>query len=380
MPTILDMAGMAIPVQVQGTSLVSKFFKPEKTSPNYSYSETFYPRFHYGWSELQSFQNEKYKLIISPAPELYDLTQDPGEEHNLASSEKSVLARLNAEASRFIERSSRNAYELDYRKVDEETRERLAALGYLGSFTDSSKLKGKNLASPKDKIVVFNELSRAREMGMGGQAEEAIGIIKKIIASDPEVTDAYFSLGNIYFKLGKFKDAIGYFEQSLAKKPDDTFAVLNIAGSYERMGKFEEAEKFILDYLKKGFSDSQLYFTLASSKFLQKKYDEAIPYYEKCLSLNSESSAAHNALASIYITKDDIAQARKHVDAALAINPKLSNAKYNLPRSWKRRARPRRRWQPILKSSRIRPATSRRSITSPGSTGCWAGKMMNSNI
>ena len=330
MPTILDMAGMPIPTQVQGKSLLPIFFKPEKTSTNYAYSETFYPRFHYGWSELQSFQNEKYKLIISPDPELYDLISDPREEHNLASSEKNILARLNTEASQFIEKYSRNAFELDYRKIDEETREKLAALGYIGSFTDSSKLKGKKLASPKNKIVVFNELSRAREMGMGGQSEEAIKIIKKIIADDPEINDAYFSLGNIYFKLGKFKEAISYFEQSLSKKPDDTFAAMNIANSYQRMGKFEEAERFILDYLKKGFSDSQFYFMLGSMKFLQKKYDEAIPYYEKCLSLNAESSASHNALAAIYIVKEDFLQAEQHVKSALELNPKLSNAHFNL--------------------------------------------------
>jgi arylsulfatase A-like enzyme/Tfp pilus assembly protein PilF len=330
MPTILDMAGMPIPTQVQGKSLLPIFFKPEKTSTNYAYSETFYPRFHYGWSELQSFQNEKFKLIISPDAELYDLSADPREEHNLASSEKNILARLNTEASQFIEKYSRNAFELDYRKIDEETREKLAALGYIGSFTDSSKLKGKKLASPKDKIVVFNELSRAREMGMGGQSEEAIKIIKKIIADDPEINDAYFSLGNIYFKLGKFKEAISYFEQSLSKKPDDTFAAMNIANSYQRMGKFEEAERFILDYLKKGFSDSQFYFMLGSMKFLQKKYDEALPYYKKCLSLNAESGASHNALAAIYIVKEDFPQAEQHVRAALELNPKLSNAHFNL--------------------------------------------------
>ena len=330
MPTMLEMADIPAPTQVQGKNLLPLFFKPNKSSESYAYSETFYPRFHYGWSELKSFQNGKFKLVIAPEMELYDLVRDPEEERDLASSEAKILAELEAKVSDYMEKFSQNAFELDQRKIDEETREKLAALGYIGSFTDSSKLKGKKLANPKEKIVVFNELSRAREMGMGGKTEEAIRIIKSIIADDPEINDAYFSLGNIYFKHGNYKEAISSFQQVLERKPDDTFAVINISNSYQRMGKSEEAERFILDYLRKGFSDSQLYFILGNIKYNQKKYDDAIAYFEQCLSLNSESAGAHSSLAAIYLIKEDLAQAEKHLHSGLALNPTLSSLHYNL--------------------------------------------------
>lgn len=330
MPTALDMAGIPVPSQVQGKSLVPSFFKPKKSSTSYAYSETFYPRFHFGWSELKSFQDAKFKLIIAPETELYDLIKDPEEELNLASSDKRVLADLENKASQYMERYSQNAFELDQRKIDEETREKLAALGYIGSFTDTSKLKGKKLANPKQKIVVFNELSRAREMGMGGKAEEAIKTIMAIIADDPEITDAYFSLGNIYFKQGDYQEAISYFEQALERKPDDAFTAINIANSYLRMGKEEEAEKFIIDYLKKGFSDSQLYFLLGNIKYNQKKYDEAIPYFEQSLSINPESAGSHSLLAAIYLLREDLARAEKHLEEALSLNPELPSLHYNL--------------------------------------------------
>jgi len=329
MPTMLEMAGFASPPEVQGESLIPFFFKPAKESTSCAYSETFYPRFHYGWSELKSFQDKRHKLIIAPEMELYDLDRDAAEAKNLAPAEKKVLADLESEATKFIEKFSQNARNLDYRKIDEETRERLAALGYIGSFTDSSKLEGKKLANPKEKIVVFNELSRAREIGMSGKADEAIPIIKAIIADDPEINDAYFSLGNIYFKQGAFTEAIASFEQALERKPDDTFAVINIANSYQRMGKTDEAERFVIDYLKKGFSDSQLYYLLGTLTSIQKKYDDAIKYYNECLSLNADSAASHNALAAIYLVKDDLTQAENHINEALAMNPKLSNVQYN---------------------------------------------------
>jgi tetratricopeptide (TPR) repeat protein len=166
-------------------------------------------------------------------------------------------------------------------------------------------------------------------MGMDGQFDEAIAVIQKIIASDPDINDAYFSIGNIYFKARKFKEAIAYFEQALERKPDDAFCVMNIANSYLNMGQPAQGEAFVVEYLKKGFSDPQLYYLLGTLTFLQKKYDDALKYYEECLSFNSDSAASHNAIAAIFILRDDLASAEKHITSAMAINPKLSNLNYN---------------------------------------------------
>jgi arylsulfatase A-like enzyme/predicted Zn-dependent protease len=330
MPTVLDMTGLASPPEVQGRSLLPFFFKPSRDTGRFAYAETFYPRYHYGWSELESFQNKRYKLIIAPEPELYDLTADPDEENNLATAEAKVRAKLEAEAAKFIEDFGRNAHRTDYQKIDEETREKLAALGYIGSFTGGAKLEGKVLANPREKISVFNELSRAREMGMGGQSDAAIEIIRAIIAADPNISDAYFTLGNIQFKRGDFEAAVAAFEQALERKPDDTFCVINIANSYLRMGQPDEAERFVIDYLQKGFSDSQLFYLLGTLAYVQKNYGQAIGYYMQCLSSNSDSAASHNAIGAIYLLQGDLAKAEEHLNAALALNPELSNLHYNL--------------------------------------------------
>jgi len=262
--------------------------------------------------------------------ELYDLEEDPDERKNLASSQKKLLAELKTEADSFIEKFSENALEIDYKKMDEETREKLAALGYIGAFSDSSKLKGKKLANPKEKIVVFNQLSRAKEMGLEGKVEEAVEMIKGVIADDPDIIDAYFFLGNIYFKEGNYEEAVVYFMEALERRPDDAFTVINIANTYRRMGKLEEAEAFILDHLKRGIVDSQFYFLLGGIKVIQQKDDEAINYYKQCLSINPSSSSSHNALAALYLNKDDLLNAEKHIQATFDLNPKLSNANYHL--------------------------------------------------
>ena len=340
MPTVLEMAGLPVPLQVQGESLVPFLFRPADDPDRYAYSETYYPRFHYGWSELKSFQNKRYKLIIAPQKELYDLSADADETRDLSAIETDVLARLDTAAADFIAKRSQNAHQLDFRKIDPETREKLAALGYIGSFTDSKKLEGKSLANPKEKIVVFNELSRAREMGMGGQVDEAIAVIRGIIDTDPDIGDAYFSIGNIYFKARRFKEAIPYFEEALERKPDDSFCVMNIANCHVNMGQPADGERFVIEYLKKGFSDPQLYFLLGTLTFLQKKYDDALKYYDECLSYNSDMAAAHNAMAAIFIVRDDLPSAEKHIASALAIDPKLGNLNYNRAELLEKQGRP----------------------------------------
>jgi arylsulfatase A-like enzyme/Flp pilus assembly protein TadD len=333
MPTVLEMAGIPAPPQVQGASLVPSFFRPGAAKERLAYAETYYPRYHYGWSELRSVQDSRFKLILAPMPELYDLDRDPGEEKNLAYLEKKVFEDLSARAGVLMEEAGRNALEVDLKKVDEETREKLAALGYVGSFTESSKLKGQKLANPKDKIGVFNALSKARESGLGGDPEEAIKTIRAIIAEDPTIADAHFGLGNVLYKARRFEEAVESFKRSLELKPDDSFAVINIANCYQAMRRSDEAEKFVLDYLARGFDDSQLFFLLGTLMVNHNEPEKAVPYFEKCLAGNPRSASAHNGLAAIYLNRSgvgDLARAEEHLNSAMAINPTLMSVRYNM--------------------------------------------------
>jgi tetratricopeptide (TPR) repeat protein len=332
MPTICEMAGLPVPAEVQGRSLVPSFFAPGAAADRLAYSETFYPRYHYGWSDLRSVQDGRFKLILAPVPELYDLDRDPREEKNLVYLEKKVYEDLSARAEALMAEAGRNALEVDLKKVDEETREKLAALGYVGSFTDSSKLQGKKLADPKDKIGVFNELSRARESGLSGDAEGAIKTIRAIIDKDPEIGDAHFGLGNVLYKARRFPEALEAFSKALDLKPDDSFAAINVANCYQAMGRYGEAEKFVLDHIARGFEDSQFYFLLGNIKVHAGQPDKAIPYFEKCLEGNPRSASAQNALGAVYLNRGaagDDARAEEHLAAAAAINPTLMSLRYN---------------------------------------------------
>ena len=89
-PTVLDLVGLPVPAGLDGASLLPMVAhetagagcgsrgatgrRPRTRSPGRSsYAETYYPRFHYGWSELFAVETERWKFVRAPRPELYDL-------------------------------------------------------------------------------------------------------------------------------------------------------------------------------------------------------------------------------------------------------------------------------------------------------------------
>src|SRR5204863_8828295 len=59
------------------------------------YAETDYPR-SAGWHALRVLVADRWKLIASSEPELYDLREDPGETRNVASGRSAGLAGIRA--------------------------------------------------------------------------------------------------------------------------------------------------------------------------------------------------------------------------------------------------------------------------------------------
>jgi arylsulfatase A-like enzyme len=56
------------------------------------YAESFAPLLDFGWSPLRTIRTGGWKFIKAPTPELYDLTNDPGETRNVAAQEPARVA------------------------------------------------------------------------------------------------------------------------------------------------------------------------------------------------------------------------------------------------------------------------------------------------
>src|SRR5262249_26561646 len=81
-PTVLDGVGLAIPATLRGRSLLSAGSLPPDRDVS-SYFEAMSAMLNRGWAPLSGTLSGHEKYIDLPKAELYDLSEDPKEEHNL---------------------------------------------------------------------------------------------------------------------------------------------------------------------------------------------------------------------------------------------------------------------------------------------------------
>ena len=102
--------------------------------PQGIYAEALYPRYHFGWSELLSFTDDRFRYIKAPREELYDLERDPGERVNIAGARAQAATALRSALDALVAGRDIDAPSA----VSDDDRQRLAALGYVGTQSSSA--------------------------------------------------------------------------------------------------------------------------------------------------------------------------------------------------------------------------------------------------
>ncbi len=333
MPTLLQILDISIPQEVQGKSLIPLILGENPAKERYAYSESFYPRYHYGWSELHSFRNGRYKYIKSPKPELYDIIADPRETTNIYNNNTSIAQEFEQNLTELIEKSSSAGIEeKGPQKLDEETLQKLMALGYIGGFTSPKKLKeGEKLADPKDKIELFNKIKLAEWKSAEDQLDEALENISQVIEQDPNIMEARQVRGRIFLKQNKLDEAIVEFKEALKIDPEYESAIFSLAQAYKRSKKYDEAIAGYKRLMQMDPRDSKPPFNLGDIYLELKDVDKAIPYLQKSIQIDPEhSSLSHNLLGAAYLEKKKLDQAEQEINKALELRPRIPDAYYNL--------------------------------------------------
>lgn len=332
LPTMLDLIGLAPPKAIAGTSLVALMTGARRTLDLEGYAEALYPLHHFGWSELRAWRVGRYKAIDAPRPELYDIERDPQETKNLYDERRpladGMIARL-----RQAEKDTPGAEGASKPtpEVDPETRARLAALGYVGSFVATVSSPKSERADPKDKTELFNLLTEARELGKDEKgSEQTIANYKKVLAEDPNVIDAWFNLGNVYSRLHKWQEAIGYFKKALELKPDYDLPVINMANAYRQMGQDDAALAGYEHYLTIDPKNAHVRYQVGEIYLDRGDDGRAAENFRRALEIDPREASARNALGVLAFKRGDLATAEREARAALEIKKDVRLAHYNL--------------------------------------------------
>ncbi len=356
MPTVLELTGLETPEEVHGRSLVPLFTNDaevEGRTDERVYAETFYPRLHFGWSELQAILEPTHKLIISPEPELYDLLQDPEEQQDLASERAATAEALRREAEELVAQLEENANPADTVTLDQETLQRLAALGYIGNASADAGDQDVERANPRDKIEIYNDLLRARRLTVNGEMAEAELLLRGVIVADAGVVDAHQSLGNLLVEQLRHDEAIEAFKTALSMRPEDAALVLFLTSTQRKAGRLDEAEKVLLDFTgvlepggRRAVQDSRLYISLGRIKQTKRAYTEAATYFNEALRLNEDApannilAAAHVGLGAVYLATNRLSLAEEHLNLARGFNDSIADLHFQRALLFQTRQRP----------------------------------------
>ena len=295
-PTILHEAGIAVPKEMQGESL-SPLMAPKPgtaASGNAAptpeerpaYAETDYPHRAFGWSSLRALRTGKYLYIRAPERELYNQVADPEAAHNLAPGAKAVADTVGAQLDDFRAKTSQTLVELA--KPDAEQLQKLQALGYVASDSsearDGEKLSG---ADPKTKIEVSNLLHDAMFDVEDARYEEAIPLLKRALAEQPDLPVANMQFGMAQARLRNYSEAIGPLQKAVQLMPDNS------------MGRYE----------------------LGLALFETGDWKGAAPQFEAAVARAPKWADAQFSLASVYARIDRVPEAIEHLDICLGLDP-----------------------------------------------------------
>ncbi len=359
-PTVLQLAGVSVPENIQGRSLLHYVLSSDNTKSPPSYAECYYPQYHFGWSRLLSLRDGNYKYIDTSKPELYDLKNDPQELNNLYTQKNDIAIQLRAELKKIEIATSQAAMQPG--AIDDETHEKLASLGYVGAFGGVVSSDSEKLPDPKDKIDLFNMMSNARDDSLEGKSDDAIQELKELLKLDPKIVDGYFLLGNEYSKTARYQDAVDAFKKALELKPDYDFAVINLANTYRKMGKIDEALLGFQYFLKKNPDNVQVLARIGELHLAQNDPDGAMVYFDRALNIDPKTSWIYNSKGAALLQKHQNQEAEAAFRKALELNPKINMVHFNLAQIFEMRGSDAEAQQEYLKELEIAPKNYKASF------------------
>jgi arylsulfatase A-like enzyme/Tfp pilus assembly protein PilF len=307
-PTILEQTATPMPARShhEAVSLLSLL---DANAPKRNiYSETYYPRMHFGWSDLHSLTDGEHHLIRAPIPELYDMVRDPRETKNVMNEDRRTYTAMRAAIEPFIRAAAAPA------PIDPDEAAKLAALGYIGSTVSTSA--GDDLPDPKTTIDVFHQIRVAFTYFKDERLPECLALTTKLLQDNHRILDLWDLKSKTLAKLGRPADAIEAAKEGLRQEPNAISLLAAVANLSIIEGDLEQARQHSELLMKT--EPGQAHELLARIDAEKKDYAGAEKEARLAMSTGREPTSALMTLALIAKQRGDLATALQNIDAATA--------------------------------------------------------------
>lgn len=301
LPTVTVALGLPHAQTLDGEALTTLLRGGSRSVVPAAYAESYYPKWHYGWSELRSLRADGWKVIDAPRAELFSLSKDASESNNLFDAQRALGDRMIAEAVR-LERTLTGGNAPVVATPSRETLERLRSLGYVGT-SSPTVLSGDRGPDPKDRIEerrTFKRLmSEAIDDMRANRLDDAARKLRELVQLNDRAYDLHQLLGEVYERQGRQRDALGEFEMAALLNPAVAAPHLSAAELLLAAGQAAQARTRLEAALK--IEPASFDVALVSGRVLEAegRTAEALASYERAVTLNPANPRARMLLVGV---------------------------------------------------------------------------------
>jgi arylsulfatase A-like enzyme/Flp pilus assembly protein TadD len=297
LPTVLDCLDLPVPDGLSGRSLRPALAGRDIAArPIYAETDEPYRAGH--WSGLRTILDGRWKYILTPRDELYDLSADFGELQNARDAQGEIAERLRGEVIDW----ERQMLQRDASRVrlSGGERQKLESLGY-ASGASRAAADGEALADVKDRLALYHQLDDAETLVEEERYAEAVPLLREILREDEGYFRAHSYLGMCLLRLKETDEAIGHLRRSVALEPGSASVQATLGAALLIAERYAEAVDPLEAALRLDETSPQAHYNLGLALERSGKPEDALAHYQRCLDLSPDFSAArerYNALLS----------------------------------------------------------------------------------
>jgi arylsulfatase A-like enzyme len=365
-PTMLDLAGVQTPRTADalaGRSLAPLLRGAVATIDDVpAFAESLTPRLHYGWSDLRSVRDGRWKFILAPRSELYDLARDPNEQRNLVDAEPTRARALRAVLDRHLaseDSTAARATSAQPADVPADLVRKLAALGYAsGSAPDHPSAH----ADPKDKVEEYKELNAVLHEGLvqlrDRQYAEAANRFRMLSTHGIDSFESHYYYGQALVGLRKWRAAADEFERAIPRLPGFAASYLMLAECHVAAGNRSAA----VDALGRGTTavprDPRLHRRLGDLRRDNGQLQAALAEFRTAIDLDPTEASQWNSVGMILGADGDLDAAERSFREAVRRDGGEARYTYNLALTLEREHRPSEAAEYLRKTLELNPRFS----------------------
>ena len=322
LPTIAGLAELALPGGLEGRTLLDA--RDGEADPRPSYFEAMTAMLKRGWAPLRGVIAGREKYIDLPLEELYDLSEDPQEERNLAGS---AGERVRVLASRLEAFGA--ALPGEQMEENAEARARLQSLGYLSGSAPRKARYGEE-DDPKRLIDVDRLMLDGIAHHRAGRVADALAAYRQVIARRPDMNLAYRRLAYIQWEHGATSDAIATLRGAMATNGPDIDIEIRLGTYLAETGAVREALPTLERVVEADPENTEALNALGIAHAHAGRPADAIARFERILQLNPRDSYALENLGTVHLQMNRLDAAEAAFTRAAAQDPRSSRAQAGL--------------------------------------------------